>query len=116
MLCAETYLIAPSLTLVRSKNPDNREVGVGRVSRWHSSGNALAEVVAQGGAEALLAALPTAVPASRVLILELLVKMAGRYARTRVRKFGLNPKASRVEKVKTSLTHDFSKISKLTKN
>lgn len=75
-LYAETYLIAPSLQLVRSQSPANREVGVGRVDRWHSSDSVLPEVVAQGGAESLLAALPAAQPATRNTILELLVRMA----------------------------------------
>ena len=73
---AATYLVGPSLTLVRSKNRENREVGIDRVNRWHSSDYALPEVVAQGGAEALLSALPAAQPASRLTILELLVRMA----------------------------------------
>ena len=33
-----TYLIAPSLTLVRSRHADNRESGIWRVNNWHSSG------------------------------------------------------------------------------
>ena len=33
-----TYLIAPSLVLLRSRNPDNRESGVWRLQNWHSSG------------------------------------------------------------------------------
>ena len=80
-----TYLIAPSLTLVRSKNADNRESGIWRVKHWHSSDAALAVVVDQGGIEALLAALPSAQPASRVTILELLGRMAPNAdARTRM--------------------------------
>lgn len=74
--CADTYLVAPSLTLVRSRDASNREVGIGRVSSWHSSDAVLPEVVAQGGAEALLAALPSAQPTTRVTILELLLRMA----------------------------------------
>ena len=68
-------MIAPSLTLVRSKVASTRETGVSRVSRWHSSDAALPTVVAQGGAEALLAALPSAQPETRVTILELLLRM-----------------------------------------
>ena len=45
------------------------------MSRWHSSDAALPAVVAQGGAEALLAALPNAQPETRVTILELLLRM-----------------------------------------
>jgi hypothetical protein len=35
---SNTYLIAPSLTLVRSRHPDTRESGIWRISNWHSSG------------------------------------------------------------------------------
>ena len=40
ILCegGNTYLIAPSLTLVRSRHADNRESGIWRVNNWHSSG------------------------------------------------------------------------------
>ena len=101
-----TYLIAPSLTLVRSRHADNRESGIWRVNNWHSSGAhracnplpscsplallasntvstpvhvaapALEVVLEQGGAEALLSALPSAQPATRSTIIELLTRMA----------------------------------------
>ena len=71
---SNTYLIAPSLTLVRSRQQENRESGVWRVNAWHSSETALEVVVSQGGAELLLAALPTAQPKTRGTILELLTK------------------------------------------
>ena len=73
---AASYLVAPSLTLVRSRDPGNRETGIGRVSSWHSSDAVLPTLVAQGGSEALLSALPEAQPATRLTILELLVRMA----------------------------------------
>ena len=69
-------MISPSLVLVRSKHAETREVGVGRVHRWHSGEAALPEVVAQGGAEALLATLPSAQPETRLTVLDLLVRMA----------------------------------------
>ena len=68
--------MAGSLTLVRSRNPGTRETGIDRINRWHSSASVLPEVVEQGGAEALLSALPSAQPATRLTILELLVRMA----------------------------------------
>ena len=73
---ADTYFISPNLVLVRSKDAGNREVGISRVSRWHTSDGALAEVIRQGGAEALLRALPGAQPESRVAVLEVLTKAA----------------------------------------
>ena len=61
--------------LVRSKKAANRETGIWRVHHWHSGAAALPEVVAQGGAEALLAALPSAQPETRLTVLELLIRM-----------------------------------------
>jgi hypothetical protein len=61
---------------VRSRDPANREVGIGRVHQWHSSETVLPEVVRQGGTEALLAAIPAARPETRLTILDLLVRMA----------------------------------------
>jgi hypothetical protein len=72
---ADTYLISPSLVLVRSKKAANRETGIWRVHHWHSGAAALPEVVAQGGAEALLATLPSAQPETRLTVLELLIRM-----------------------------------------
>ena len=74
-LCAETYLIAPSLQLVRAKHKDNRESGIWRVYNWHSHEKVLPVVVDQGGAEMLLTALPTATTTSKLQVLELLNKM-----------------------------------------
>jgi hypothetical protein len=61
--------------LVRSKKAANRETGIWRVHHWHSGAAALPEVVAQGGAEALLATLPSAQPETRLTVLELLIRM-----------------------------------------
>lgn len=73
--CADTYLIAPSLQLVRAKHKDNRESGIWRVYNWHSHEKVLPVVVHQGGAELLLTALPTATTASKLQVLELLNKI-----------------------------------------
>ncbi len=73
---SEKALVAPNLTLLRSHNAGNRESGIWRISNWHRSEGAMREVVAQDGVEALLAALPTAEPASRVAVVELLVRAA----------------------------------------
>jgi len=66
----DTWLVAPSLTLVRSKQPENRESGIWRLANWHS--NVLEAVVDQGGIEALIEALPTAKAETRSTIIELL--------------------------------------------
>ena len=68
-------MIAPSLALVQSRHVSTREVGIGRMYRWHSGPAALPEVVAQGGTEALLRALPSAGPEARLRILELLLNL-----------------------------------------
>jgi hypothetical protein len=73
---ADNYFVGPSLTLLRSKAQSNREVGVDRINRWHSSDALLPELVAQGAAESLLVAMPTAQPSTRITILELLIRMA----------------------------------------
>ena len=73
---ADTYFIAPSLTLLRSRNPESREVGVGRLNRWHYNESVQPEIVAQGGVEALLAALTGANPETRLTILEVLLRLA----------------------------------------
>ena len=72
----DTYLIAPSLNLLRSRKAANRESGIWRLNNWHYHESVLPEVVAQGGVEALLDALPGAVPETRITILELLVRLA----------------------------------------
>lgn len=76
LACTDTYFISPSLVLVRSKAASNREIGIGRIVRWHSSEAVLPEVVAQGGVEALLNTLPTAQPDTRATVLDLLLLMA----------------------------------------
>lgn len=74
---SDTQFIAPNLVLLRSQDEGNRAAGISRILRWHSREHALREVVAQGGAESLLAALPvTREAASRLEALELLVLMA----------------------------------------
>lgn len=73
--CTDTYLIAPTLNLVRSRHPSTREDGIGRLVSWHGGDSVLPVVIEQGGAEAVLAALPTATAASRITILELLLRM-----------------------------------------
>lgn len=108
MTDGNTYIVAPTITLIRSRNPDNRESGIWRLLNWHKTGvhacaghtrprhrnfacaltrdgcvracvadGALAVAVEQGGVEAVVEALPTALPASRVAIVELLVRIAG---------------------------------------
>lgn len=77
-----TWLVAPSLTLVRSRSIENRESGVWRVATWHCNGTALEAVVDQGGIEALLTALPSAKPATRGTIVELLMNSIPHSART----------------------------------
>lgn len=75
-LGSNTYLVAPSVQLVRSKKYDYRETGISRISSWHSSETALPAVVASGGVEALLDALPSAAPQTRGTVVDLLVRMA----------------------------------------
>lgn len=69
-------MIAPSLTLLRSKRADNRESGIYRLCHWHTHESVLPEIVQQGGAEALVAALPGAAPKTRLTILDFLIRLA----------------------------------------
>lgn len=72
---AETYLIAPSLKLLNSKQPSTREDGLYRIINWHGSDATLPAIVERDGVEALLNALPHVKAASRVAIIEMLQRM-----------------------------------------
>ena len=72
---AETYLIAPTLKLVNSRQPSTREDGLYRLINWHGSDATLPAIVERDGVEALLNALPHVKAASRVIILEMLQRM-----------------------------------------
>lgn len=72
----DTFFIGPNLVLLRSREPQTRETGISRISSWHTSDGPLTELIAQGGAESLVAALPAAQPETRSTVLELLVRIA----------------------------------------
>ena len=67
-------MIAPSLTLLRSK-ADNRKRHLPLMPLAHAR-SVLPEIVQQGGAEALVAALPGAAPKTRLTILDFLIRLA----------------------------------------
>ena len=72
---AETYLIAPSLKLVNSRHTSTREDGLWRIFNWHGGDSTLPAIIEKDGIEALLSALPHVKDASRVAILEMLLRM-----------------------------------------